>query len=342
MTQRKNQRRRVTQRDVARLAGVSYQTVSRVINDHPDVAPETRRRVWEAIKQLGYQPNAIARSLASDRTYTLGLITSDFSDYFFTQVIIGFEKEARKAGYFCMLGSTERNLADEPEYIRLLSQYHVDGFFFARPSAEEDNRHLIALLREGIPLVTTAYYLPGEPMRVVDIDNLDGAYQATAHLIELGHNRIATITGPPTWKSVQDRLVGYQRALQMAGLSFEPRLVAEGDWSPQSGYWAMRELLERGVAFTALFAQNDRMAIGAMRALREAGRRVPDDMAIIGYDGIPMSEFTSPPLSTVVQPMQEVGRLAARMLIETIEEPSTPPREILLRARLVCRGTCGH
>jgi DNA-binding LacI/PurR family transcriptional regulator len=306
------------------------------------VAPETRKRVLAAIEQLGYQPNAIARSLASNRTRTLGLITADFSDYFFTQVIIGAEQEARRAGYFFMLGSTERNLADEPEYIRLLSQYRVDGFFFARPSTEEDNRHLITLLREGVPLVTTAYYLPGEPMRVVDIDNVDGGYRAAAHLLELGHRHVATITGPRTWKSANDRLTGYVRALQDVGVSHTEELVAEGDWSLPSGYAAMRQILGRGASFTALFAQNDQMAIGAMRALQEAGRRVPDDVAVIGYDGIPVSEFTSPPLSTMVQPMQEVGRMAARLLIETIEDLTTPPREILLRAELLCRATCGH
>ncbi len=334
--------KRVTQQDVAHLAGVSYQTVSRVINNSPRVAPETRGRVMQVIARLGYQPHAIARGLASNRTRTLGLITSDFSDYFFTQVIIGAEQEARHAGYLFMLGSTERNPADEPEYIRLLSQYSVDGFFFARPSTEEDNRHLVALLHSGVPLVTTAYYLPGEPMRVVDIDNVDGGYCATSHLLELGHRRMAMITGPRPWKSVSDRSEGYIRALRNKDLSYAEELVAEGDWSLASGYRAMQQLLSRGVKFTALFAQNDQMAIGAMCAMREAGRRIPDDVAVIGYDDIPASEFTWPPLSTMAQPMQEVGRMATRLLIETIEDPTTPPREVLLRAKLVCRATCGH
>ncbi len=334
--------KRITQQDVAHLAGVSYQTVSRVMNNSPRVAPETRDKVMQVIAHVGYQPHAIARGLASNRTRTLGLITSDFSDYFFTQVIIGAEQEARHAGYFFMLGSTERNPADEPEYIRLLSQYSVDGFFFARPSTEEDNRHLIVLLHSGIPLVTTAYYLPGEPMRVVDIDNVDGGYCATSHLLGLGHRQIAMITGPRPWKSVNDRSEGYSRALRTKGLSRAEGLVAEGDWSLASGYRAMQQLLGRGVKFTALFAQNDQMAIGAMHALREAGWRIPDDVAVIGYDGIPASEFTWPPLSTMIQPMQEVGRMAARLLIETIEDPTTPPREVLLRAKLICRATCGH
>lgn len=335
-------RQRATQADVARLAGVSYQTVSRVINNHPHVAPGTRARVQQAIQQLGYRPNAIARGLASHRTRTLGLITADFSDYFFTQVIIGAEREARQAGYFIMLGSTEKNMQEEPEYIRLFSQYCVDGFLFARPSTEADSRHLLTLIRSGVPLVTTAYYLPGEPMNVVDIDNVDGGYRATRHLIELGHWRIAHITGPITWRSARDRWQGYRQALEEANIPYEEQLVAHGDWSLHSGYMAAQTLLQRGGDFTALFSANDQMAIGAMRAFREAGRRIPDDVALIGYDDIPMSEYTSPPLSTMAQPMQQVGRLAAQILIQRIEQPSLPPTEILLQAQLVCRGTCGH
>ncbi|GAB4564335.1 MAG: LacI family DNA-binding transcriptional regulator [Anaerolineae bacterium] len=335
-------RQRVTQLDVAKRAGVSYQTVSRVINNHPNVAPATRARVEQAIRELGYQPNAIARGLASSRTRTLGLITADFSDFFFTQVIIGAEQEARRAGYFIMLGSTEKNMSEEPEYIRLFSQYCVDGFLFARPSTEADSRHLLQLIRSGIPLVTTAYYLPGEPMNVVDINNIEGGYQATRHLIELGHRRIAHITGPLNWRSANDRWTGYRRALGEAGLAYDQALVASGDWSLRSGYEAAQALLARGRRFTALFSGNDQMAIGAMRAFREAGLRIPEDVAIVGYDGIPMSEYTSPPLSTMVQPMQKVGQLAAKILIDHIEHPGQPPIELLLDATLVCRGTCGH
>src|SRR5262245_55468733 len=177
-------RRKITIEQVALEAGVSTQTVSRVINDRPDVSAETRQMVQQVITRLGYQPSAIARSLASRRTRTLGLITADFSDYFFTQVIAGAEVEARKHGYFFMLGSTERNLQDEPEYLRLLAERHVEGILFARPSTERDNRHLVQLIRDGIPIVTTAYRLVGESLMVVDVDNVDGAQQATRCLLE--------------------------------------------------------------------------------------------------------------------------------------------------------------
>lgn len=333
-------RKRLTIAEVAREAGVSSQTVSRVINNRPDVAPETRQRVQQVINRLGYQPNAIARSLASRRTRTLGLITADFSDYFFTQVIAGAEIEARKQGYFFMLGSTERNPQDEPEYIRLLTEYRVQGILFARPSAEPDNRYLLDLLRDGAPVVTTAYHLPGADLTVVDVDNVDGARQATRYLLECGRRQIAMITGPTTWKSVSDRTRGYRLALEEAGVGFDPDLIAQGDWSYRSGYRAMQELLARGVSFSALFAQNDQVAIAAIRALREAGRRVPEDVAVVGYDDIPVAEYCDPPLTTIRQPMREVGEVATKLLIQAIEEPGTAQGEVLLKAELIRRCSC--
>ncbi|HEX9441318.1 MAG TPA: LacI family DNA-binding transcriptional regulator [Roseiflexaceae bacterium] len=332
--------KRVTIMHVAHEAGVSYQTVSRVVNDRPDVAPETRKRVQDVIARLEYQPHAIARSLASKRTHTLGLITADFSDYFFTQVIAGAEAESRKHGYRFMLGSTERNPQDEPEYIRLLTERHVEGILFARPSTEVDNRHLIDLLRDGVPIVTTAYYLPGESLTVVDVDNLDGAYQATRHLLEYGHRQVAMITGPATWKSTHDRTLGFTRALEQAGAMVDPALIAEGDWSYPSGHQAMRALLARERSFSAVFAQNDRMAIGALCALREARLNVPQDISIVGYDDIPGAEYAAPPLTTIRQPMREVGAIATRLLIRAIEEPDAAPEEVLLRTELIRRSSC--
>lgn len=333
--------RNVTISQVAKEAGVSIQTVSRVINRRPDVSVETRQRVEAIIARLGYRPNAIARGLASNRTRTLGLITADFSDYFFTQVISGAELEARKHGYFLMLGSTERNPKDEPEYIRLLTERHVEGVLFARPSSEPDERALIQLLRSRVPVVTTAYYLPGEDLTVVDVDNVEGGRSATRCLLSAGHTRIATIAGPETWKSVTDRMRGYREALQEAGLPFDPQLIARGDWSYSSGYRAMQELLARNVQFSALFAHNDQMAIGAIRALCEAGKRVPEDVSVVGYDDIPAAEFCNPPLTTIRQPMREVGAVATRMLLEAIERPEEyHSREVLLATELIVRSSC--
>jgi LacI family transcriptional regulator len=335
-------RKKLTIREVAAAAGVSYQTVSRVINSKPDVAAETRRRVQQVIEELGYQPSAVARGLASRQTHTLGLITEDFSDYFFTQVIVGAEAEARRQGYYLILGSTARNPDDEPEYLRLLTEREVDGILFARPSTERDSHHLRTLIRQGVPLVMTTYIVPGEQPMVVDIDNVDGGLQATHCLIAAGHRHIGMITGPAGWKSVQGRATGYQHALESAGIACDPSCIAPGDWSYESGYAAMQQLLAQCPQLTALFSQNDRMAIGAMRALREAGRRIPDDMAIVGYDDIPAASYCYPPLTTVRQPMQEVGRLATRLLVEMIQKPDVEKRETLLKPHLVRRATCGR
>lgn len=332
---------RVTIRDVAAAARVSYQTVSRVINNKPDVAEETRRRVLQAIEELGYRPSAVARSLVSKKTHTLGLITADFSDFFFTQVIIGAEVEARRSGYFFLLGSTERNPTDEPEYLRLLTERQVDGILFARPSTEENNEHLVSLIHKGVPLVTTAYYIPGVELAVVDVDNVGGGLQATNCLIQAGRRRIGMITGPASWKSVDDRAQGYRLALERAGIEFDEAFVTEGDWSLQSGYEAMNHLLSQTPELTALFVQNDWMAIGAMKALREAGRQLPDDMAVVGYDDLPVAAYTDPPLTTIHQSMQKVGETATRMLIELIENPNAEKKTVLLKTELVRRGSCG-
>lgn len=333
-------KKQVTIQRVAHEADVSTMTVSRVINQRPDVSPDTRRRVQRVITRLGYHPNNFARSLASSRSHTLGLITADFSDFFFTEVIAGAEAEARKHGYFFMLGSTERNLQDEPEYIRLLTQRHVDGILFARPSTEPDYRHLQSLIRKGTPVVTTSFEIPGEKLTVVDVDNADGAQQAINCLLAGGHRHIAMITGPESWKSVADRSRGYQSALKAAGIPFKPALVVQGDWSYDGGYRAAQELLARSKPFTGLFAQNDRMAIGAMRALREAGRQIPRDVSVIGYDDIPVAAFSDPPLTTVRQPMRQVGAVATRLLIQAIEEPELARHEdLLLGTELIQRGS---
>jgi LacI family repressor for deo operon, udp, cdd, tsx, nupC, and nupG len=256
-------------------------------------------------------------------------------------VIVGAEAEARKYGYFFMLCSTERNPADEPEYLRLLTERQVDGILFARPSTEDDPRHIVSLIHQGAPLVTTAYHVPGEDLTVVDVDNEDGGYKATLCLIDGGHRRIGMVGGPLGWKSVTDRGRGYRLALERAAVPFDDALVTNGDWSYGSGYHAMGRLLEQSPDVTAVFVQNDRMAIGALQAARDAGRSTPRDVAVVGYDDIPAAAYSSPPLTTIRQPMREVGAVATRELIELINHPDTRRQEILLKTELVRRGSCG-
>jgi len=176
---------------------------------------------------------------------------------------------------------------------------------------------------------------------VVDVDNVDGGLQATECLIELGHREIGMITGPAGWKSVNERTEGYKLALEKAGISFDVSLIEHGDWSYQSGYVAMGRLLAKAPQITALFAQNDQIAIGAMRGLREAGRRIPDDVALVGYDDIPAAAYCHPPLTTIRQPMQQVGEVATQLLIEYINDSTAEREEVLLKTELIRRGTCG-
>lgn len=330
----------VTISQVADRAGVSIQTVSRVLNNRPDVAPETRLRVQQIISELGYQPYAMARGLASKRTYALGLITLDFNDYSFTQIVTGAQSEIQQHGYFFMLGSTKCDPQQEPEYLRLLTERHVDGVLFARAGSEYDDEHLLNLQKGGVPIVTTGYYHPGADFTAIDIDNVSGAKKATHCLIEAGHRRIAMITGPEQIKSTIDRNQGFYTALGEANLNIDPDLVAGGDWTHRSGYYAMKSILEKHKSFCAVFAHNDRMAIGAIRALREAGLRVPQDVSIVGYDDIPEAEFADPPLTTVRQPMYEVGKLAARLLVQLIEDANSQHTQQLLDTELVIRSSC--
>jgi DNA-binding LacI/PurR family transcriptional regulator len=335
--------KKITILDIAKQAGVSYQTVSRVLNKQDGVSADTRVRIQEIIETSGYQPNAAARSLVSSRTHTLGLITGDFSDYFFTQVIIGAEQEARKHGYFLMLGSTERNLSDEPVYLQLLAQQRVEGILFARPSTELETTDppLRKLLKSSIPVVTTAYYLPGESLSIVDIDNFEGGQQATRCLTAAGHTCIAMITGPTGWRSVDERSAGYAAVLASRQIEYDSSLIDAGDWSYDSGYQAAHRLLAKRRDFTALFVQNDQMAMGALSALREAGLRTPTDVAVVGYDDIPGAAYSYPRLTTIRQPMQQVGRVAVQQLIQLINNPDAEKREILLQPELVRRETCG-
>jgi LacI family transcriptional regulator len=327
----------ITIKQVAEIAGVSIQTVSRVINNRYDVSEETRLKVLATIEKLGYQPNAIARGLASRRSRTLGLVTFDFTDYFFTCVVTGAEAEAHRHGYFFILGNSRCDPSEEPTYLRLLTERHVEGVLFAREGTPNDLHHLQSLHQSGVPVVVTGFYDPNANLNLVDVNNFAGGYRATRYLIETGHQKIALITGPVSNQAAQDRRRGYLQALAEAGLAYNPQLEAEGNYLHQSGYDAMVQILQRGQPFSAVFASNDRMAIGAIYALHQAGLHVPGDISVVGFDDVPEAEFSIPPLTTIRQPMIRVGEEAVKLLIERIENPGLPPRLIQLDIELVKR-----
>jgi DNA-binding LacI/PurR family transcriptional regulator len=214
----------------------------------------------------------------------------------------------------------------------------VEGILFIRANRPVDLDHL---QKSGIPVVSTGFYLPDSALSFVEVDNLDGGLKATQHLISLGHTQIAMITGPSDLNSVINRTEGYLQALKSAGIASNPNLIIQAqNWWHRSGYDAMKELLDRKLPFTAVFAHNDRLAKGAISALNEAGLKVPQDISIIGYDDIPEAEFDDPPLTTIRQPMQEVGKAAASLLIKLVEDPNASPQQILFDTELISRSSC--
>lgn len=324
---------RPTIRDVARQAGVSHQTVSRVINGSADVLPETRALVEATIEQLGYRPSAIARSMARGLTHTLACISPNLTDYTFASVIEGAETEARQHDYFLLSSSATdpqafRKLVDE-----VVGHRRVDGLIIINPYS--DGR--FEFVPKDFPLVYVGARSHGENISSVCLDDEKVAYEATRHLSSRGHSNIAMVTGPMAEDCSQDRAKGYGRALQEAGLEFDETLVVEGDWSAASGQDALLSFVEKGRLPTAIFAQNDRMAMGVLRAARDRNLKVPSQLAVIGVDDMPLSSYFDPPLTTMRQDMPRIGQEATRILLNIISEANTEVREVKLTAQLVIR-----
>jgi DNA-binding LacI/PurR family transcriptional regulator len=329
---------RPTIRDVALTAGVSHQTVSRVINGHDSVSDETRERVLAVIRELDYVPSPMARGLIRNRTHSLGMVTADISDYFFAQAVAGAELETRRRGLYLMVGSVEEDAREDGRaYLRLMLERRVEGLILARPSIPLTSALLQPALRANVPLVAVGTSeAPG--VAAVDIDNHAGGREATLHLLALGHRRVATITGPLEWPSAQARLAGFDDALRSSGVPRDPALVVScNDWGLEAGMAAAAELLRRDVSFTAIFAHSDLAAIGAVRELRARGRSVPGDVSVVGYDDIPVAAFVDPPLTTVKQPMREVGMAAVELVLDAIAGRDGRSGVRLLPATLVVR-----
>ena len=331
-----------TIRDVARRARVSHQTVSRVINGQENVSAETRERVLTAVRELGYVPSAVARSLSSSRTHTLGMVTTDVSDHFFAEAVAGAEAEARKRGYFLIIGSIEEGSEDdERTYLRLMLERRVEGLIVAVPRLRLAEDDLLADAVARIPTVLVASDIDLAGADHVDIDNRRGGHEATAYLVAQKHRLIATITGPLDWPSARARLDGYRDALRDTGIPADRSLVEPCvDWGLDSGRRAADRLLGSAPKLTAIFAQSDLLALGAIAALRARGMRVPQDVSVVGFDDIPVSSVFDPPLTTVRQPMREVGELAARLVGDrAASSRRAKGARHMLRAPLVIRGS---
>jgi len=331
-----------TIRDVARLAGVSKSTVSRVLNGDPNVAEETRNAVVAAIKEIRYTPNALARGLNTRKTGTIGLIISDITNPFHAEVARGVEDLASDFDSNVILCNTDGRPKKEAAYIDLLVEKRVDGIIFT--SVKTDESDMTNLRSRRIPFVFAGRTLPDVAADSVVVDNILGGFQAANHLLRLGHQRIAYLAGPSHVSASMDRHEGYCQALRRAGIEPDPQLVIEGDFKQEGGYRAMSALLDRSLGITAVFAANDYMAMGALEAIYERGLRVPEDIAVVGFDDIPFARLHLVQLTTVAQPKYDIGAIAARMLFERIDGKAQdePSRRVVLPPRLVIRRTCGE
>jgi len=328
-------RSRVTIREVAALAGVSHQTVSRVINQNERVSPGTRQKVLAAIDELGYSPNATARDMARGNTHTFACLSPNLTDYTFASIIEGAETEARLDNYFLISASAPDEDTFQCLVEQLVTSRRTDGLLVINPYTDQRYQHLPA----GVPTVFIGARPNSETVDAVALDDRGAATMAVQHLLELGHRRIALISGPAAEDCTQDRQTAFLNSLSAYGVSADPDLIVEGDWSATSGFEAAVKLSHRSKLFTALFAMNDRMAIGAIRALRERGARVPQDISVIGFDDLPLASYFDPPLTTMRQDMFGIGREAARLLIRAVEQPDLPRHQLRIPAELVVRGS---
>ncbi len=330
---------RPTIQDIARKAGVSTAVVSHVINDHPGhVSAATRRRVRKVVAALGYRPLGVAKSLRLRESRSLGLVISDTTSALFAPVARGVEAVAAREGYQVLLANAE-TVAAEREALAALAAHPVDGLIFMSTSQRQESRHLADT--DGIPVVAINRY--GGPSGLIRIlwDDRAGARVAVRHLLDLGHRRIGLIGGPRGRLSATRRLQGYMAAHRALGLSVDTRLIVGGDYTVDAGLSGVQRLLRLSPPPTAILAANDTMAMGALRGIQSAGRKCPDDVAVVGIGDPPFMAFAAPPLTTVALPVEEAGRRAAERILERIRGGQASPFSELLPCRLVVRESSG-
>lgn len=326
-----------TSHDVAKKAGVSVATVSRVLNDSPLVTESTRQNVLSAVKALNYQPNHAARSLRAGRSHVIGLIISDIQNPFFTSIVRGIEDVAHQHGYSLVLCNSDEDPEKEKLYINVMRSEEVAGVILA--SASEANPQVDDLITYNIPVVAIDRQVDGRTIDSVLAANIEGAHAAVVHLLELGHRCIGFIGLPLTHTPGKERYEGYQRALRDNQLPMSQSFVRIADAKQQGGYESTRDLLTQQPCVTALFVANNLMTLGALDAIRERSLRIPDDISIIGFDDMPWANLLQPPLTAIAQPTYELGQRAAELLLERLKDRDKPVTHEKLETRLIRRGS---
>jgi len=328
-------------REVARLAEVSVATVSRTLQQPDLVSLKTRNKVLAAVKAAGYKPNLMAVRFRSGKTHNLVVLVPTVANVFFARVISGMQEAAHENQYALLLGNTLGDDEMEAAYAKMVQTSQADGLIQLRAhnpfSAAEPNDEAPALL----PMVNACEVLDKAPCPTVVLDNRAAASAMTEHLLALGHQRIAMIKGPARSPLTRDRVAGYRDALQAAGVPFAEELLSPGNFSLQSGFQAAGDLLALPNPPTAIFCENDEMAIGAIQRIKQQGLRVPADISVAGFDDISFAAFTDPPLTTIAQPAEEFGRTAVRLLIDVLEGRLSKAPKVILPFDLVVRASTG-
>ncbi|MEQ8676286.1 MAG: LacI family DNA-binding transcriptional regulator [Aggregatilineales bacterium] len=336
----KKEQRQVTIYDVARESGVSYSTVSRVLNGFAYVKETTRETVLSTAERLGYVANLKARSLAGGRSNVIGLLVPSLDNGYVGQIILGIDEELAKANYDLMLYTTHHRTGKESSYINAIANGLTDGLILVVPSIPND--YLDVLFNHRIPLVSIDRAENAKESTVVDATNRKGAYEIVSYLLELGHRRIGMITGFLDIASARERLESYRLALSDNDIPIDENLIVKGDFTEKSGFQCMNALLNLPLEQrpTAVFASNDLMALGAMEAIRSAGLGIPQDISVVGFDDIAQAAYTHPKLTTVRLPLDQMGRTAVQLLLEHIANPEQEPRHITLNTQIIMRESC--
>jgi LacI family transcriptional regulator len=321
--------------DVARLAGVSTATVSRSLNGTGQIAPSTRLAIDAAVSELGYQPNRIARSLVTKSTQTIALLLPEITNPFYGSLVSGIEQRTLELGYTILLCTTEGDAGREETYLNLLRSQQVDGALVDGLVLPPER--IASFVAGGFPIVCLDLDVDSTAVPLVQVDNVRGGRMATEHLLGLGHTRIAHVAGAPELGISGERVEGYRAALREAGIEPDARLLAAGNFTEDGGYEAARELLARRPRPTAVFAANDLSAVGVLAAVAESGRRVPEDVSVVGFDDLRLAAYTTPPLTTIHQPAREIGARATSLLVDLTRGKKVRRRRHLLEPELVVR-----